>query len=257
MKMKIILVSFFSNLRRLFNGLRVIIEASGSSFSHAHLWVKLMQNHDWKLAGVSWVITIWATGKPFSCEHQCSSTTLQKVYLKLQAQELLLFSKQLAAHMWREAYFATHLRRTRVFVELRFLLVVSTINVFVNLIMRSRILPWPDKNVLTKTNYNWLLLLCNFKIGLHPSIYPRPICIWLKDQGKKIKSLPPLLSGEACERNFTTWKSQIGRSRNISNGLIKPVTSDVNSCGHWLHPLQISPACHFRPDHREISNGPH
>jgi hypothetical protein len=37
---------------------------------------------------------------------------------------------------------------------------------------------------------------------LPPSIYPSPICNWLKDQGKEIKYLPSLISGEACERNL-------------------------------------------------------
>jgi hypothetical protein len=35
---------------------------------------------------------------------------------------------------------------------------------------------------------------------LPPSIYPSPICTWLKDQGKEIKYLQSLISGEACER---------------------------------------------------------
>jgi hypothetical protein len=35
---------------------------------------------------------------------------------------------------------------------------------------------------------------------LPPSIYPRPICSQLKDQGKEIKYLPSLIPREARER---------------------------------------------------------
>jgi hypothetical protein len=39
-------------------------------------------------------------------------------------------------------------------------------------------------------------------IILPPFIYPRPICTWLKDQGKGIKSLMSLISRKSCERDL-------------------------------------------------------
>jgi hypothetical protein len=59
-------------------------------------------------------------------------------------------------------------------------------------------------------------------IILPPFIYPRPICTWLKNQGKGIKSLMSLISPKSCERGLCLarmpkrrfsvfqWKTQIG-----------------------------------------------
>jgi hypothetical protein len=68
---------------------------------------------------------------------------------------------------------------------------------------------------------------CACCILLPPSIYPRSISR-LKDQGKEIKSLISLISGEACERNLLlaqmpTWRFSVFQCKNTNRPCINGI----------------------------------